>query len=242
MMTSNNLIIGGHGGIGENLALRLKDSNHNVLATMRNPETSSAKLDTMGIKCLKLDITNTESINALAAQISGMPLHGLAYCVGSIDLMPLKSSRDEHFLKAFELNVLGAIRILRALEANLKSGKGSVVLFSSIAATQGFTNHAVIATAKAALEGLAKSLAAEWAPHIRVNVIAPSLSRTPLAEKLTGNEKMASAIASSHPMQRLGEAGDSAALASLLLSPDSSWITGQVIHVDGGRSTLRVPA
>jgi NAD(P)-dependent dehydrogenase (short-subunit alcohol dehydrogenase family) len=241
-MTSNHLIIGGHGGIGENLALRLKTNDLNVVATMRSPETSAAALNAAGITCLKLDINDTESISALTAHIGDMPLHGLAYCVGSIDLMPLKTTRDEHFLRAFELNVLGAVRILRALESNLKAGKGSVVLFSSIAATHGFANHAVIATAKAALEGLAKSLAAEWAPHVRVNVIAPSLSRTPLAEKMTGNEKIATAIASTHPMQRLGEATDSAALASFLLGPDSSWITGQVIHVDGGRSTLRVPA
>ena len=241
-MTSNHLIIGGHGGIGENLALRLKSNDLNVLATMRTPETSAAALNAAGITCLKLDINDTESISALTAHMADTPLHGLAYCVGSIDLMPLKTTRDEHFLKAFELNVLGAVRILRALESNLKTGKGSVVLFSSIAATQGFANHAVIATAKAALEGLAKSLAAEWAPHVRMNVIAPSLSRTPLAEKMTGNEKIATAIASTHPMQRLGEATDSAALASFLLGPDSSWITGQVIHVDGGRSTLRVPA
>ena len=241
-MTAPYLIIGAHGGIGEDLTGLLQARGENVMATLRDPQRATPALTQNGISCLALDVLNQDSVSSLIAQVGTQPLAGLAYCVGSIDIMPLKGARDEHFLKSFELNVLGAVRLLRGLETNLKAGKGSVVLFSSIAASQGFANHAIISTAKAALEGLGKSLAAEWAPHVRVNVIAPSLSRTPLAEKMTGNEKIATAIAATHPLQRLGEARDSAAMAAFLLGPDSGWITGQVIHIDGGRSTLRVPA
>ena len=169
-----------------------------------------------------------------------MGASGLAYCVGSIVLKPLKRSKEEDFLEAFRLNCLGAAMAIQAAEPALRKAKGSVVLFSTIAAGSGFTNHAVTAAAKGATEALTRSLAAEFAPDIRVNCIAPSLLRTPLARSITDNEVMAKSIAQLHPIPRLGEAEDAAALASFLLSPDSGWISGQVISLDGGRSTLRV--
>ena len=144
---------------------------------------------------------------------------------------------DQDFIHSFDLNVLGAVRALRLLEEPLKKAQGSVVLFSSIAVETGFANHSVIAVAKGAVEGLVRSLAAEWAPAVRVNAIAPSLTKTGIAQPMTGSEQMASAIAKMHPLQRLGEAEDIATSAKFLMTPDQ-WITGQAIHVDGGRSTI----
>jgi NAD(P)-dependent dehydrogenase (short-subunit alcohol dehydrogenase family) len=129
---------------------------------------------------------------------------------------------------------------VQAAEPALRKAKGSVVLFSTVASGSGFPNHAVIATAKGAVEALTRSLAADLAPDVRVNCIAPSLLRTPLASSFTNNETMANSIAQLHPLPRLGEADDAAALSAFLLDPDAGWITGQVIPLDGGRSSLRV--
>jgi NAD(P)-dependent dehydrogenase (short-subunit alcohol dehydrogenase family) len=165
---------------------------------------------------------------------------GLAYCVGSIVLKPLKRAREEEFVEAFRLNSVGAALAVQAAEPALRRGKGSVVLFSTIAAGSGFTHHVVTAAAKGATEALTRSMAADLAPDVRVNCIAPSLLRTPLAPSLTENEAVAKSIAQLHPIPRLGEAQDAAGLAAFLLGPESGWITGQVIAVDGGRSSLRV--
>ena len=160
--------------------------------------------------------------------------------MGSIVLRPLKRVTPEDFHEAFRLNALGAALAVQAAEPFLKQAKGSVVFFSTIAAGSGFANHAVTAAAKGAVEGLTVSLAADLAPDVRVNCIAPSLMRTPMARPLTGNETMAKSISQLHPIPRLGEAEDAAALAAFLLGESAGWITGQVIGMDGGRSTLRV--
>ena len=152
----------------------------------------------------------------------------------------MKRATEEDFLKAFRLNSMGAALAVQAAETGLRRAKGSVVLFSTIAAGSGFSNHAVTSAAKGATEALTRSLGADMAPDVRVNCLAPSLLRTPLARSLTDNEVMAKSIAQLHPLPRLGEARDAASLAAFLLRSDSSWITGQVIAVDGGRSTLRV--
>ena len=167
-------------------------------------------------------------------------LNGLAWCIGSIPLKPLKAATAQDFGVAYALNVTGAAMLIKAAAPALAKGNGAVVLFSSIAASQGFANHAIIGAAKAAVEGLTRSLAAELAPAVRVNCIAPSLTRTPLASPFTANDAVAKAVAAMHPIPRLGEAGDLAAMAAFLLSDDASWMTGQVIGIDGGRSVLRV--
>jgi NAD(P)-dependent dehydrogenase (short-subunit alcohol dehydrogenase family) len=167
-------------------------------------------------------------------------LAGLAYAVGSMPLKPLSRTTESDFIDSYRLNVVGAALAVKHAASALKAANGAVVLFSSVAAAQGFANHAVIGSAKAAVSGLMLALAAELAPNVRVNAIAPSLSRTPLATSIVGSDTMAEALAEMHPLKRLGTAEDSAALAAFLLSPDAGWITGQILGVDGGRGSLRV--
>ncbi len=187
------------------------------------------------------DVNDREAL-AAAIAAAGPVIDGLCYAVGTITLKPLRNLRDEDFRLDFEVNALGAVRSVQFALPTLKASTAStasIVLFSSVAVGQGFTAHASISMAKGAVEGLVHALAAELAPKIRVNGIAPSLTRTPLARVLTSHEASANAIAGMHALQRLGEADDVAALASFLLGPQSGWMTGQVIGVDGGRSTLR---
>ena len=166
------------------------------------------------------------------------PINGLAYCIGSINLKPLKLTKKSDFMQSFNLNLISATEVIKTLADNLKKNKGSVVLFSTVAAQRGFTNHAIIASTKAAVEGLTVSLAAEFAPNIRVNCIAPSLTNSKIAEPMLKNKALADGIAKAHPLKRLGEGKDSASLAKFLITDDSSWVTGQIIAVDGGRSKL----
>ncbi|MEO1207560.1 MAG: SDR family oxidoreductase [Pseudomonadota bacterium] len=237
------LILGGSDGIGEAIARSLTQEGAEVFVTSRDLEKAKAAAlniggTTMG---LSVDVANGASIEAaVAAATEGGDLTGLAYCVGSIDLKPLARASADDFAKSYALNVIGAAMTVKATAASLKSsGHGSVVLFSTVAARQGFTNHSIIASAKGGIEGLTVSLAAEMAPDVRVNAIAPSLTRTPIAAPLLASETVTKSLAQAHPLPRLGTPEDHAALACLLLSPSSSWMTGQVIGVDGGRSTLR---
>jgi NAD(P)-dependent dehydrogenase (short-subunit alcohol dehydrogenase family) len=167
-------------------------------------------------------------------------LDGLAYCPGSINLKPFHRITDQEFMEEFKLNVMGAIKIVRSVLPRLKNvNQASIVFFSTIAVQQGTPFHSSVASAKGAVEGLTRSLAAEFAPKIRVNCIAPSLTNTPLAARLLSSDEKKKASDERHPLKRTGEAEDIAQLASFLLSPQSSWITGQIIHADGGLSALR---
>ena len=169
-------------------------------------------------------------------------IHGAAYCPGTITLKSFRSLSEEDFRRDLELNLLGAVRFLKACQSGLASATGrpaSVVLFSTVAVGQGMPMHASIAAAKGAVEGLVRSLAAEWAPRVRVNAIAPALTDTALAARLLATPEKRSALAARYPLERLGAPADAAALARFLLSEESGWITGQVIGVDGGLSTLR---
>lgn len=240
-MTATHIIMGAHGGIGWRLTEMLADKGETILATARDKETIANLLGYDTVTTASVDVTQVADIENAISDLSNSEdgIKGLAYCIGSIDLKPFKAAKDDAYLASYELNVLGTVRALRAAEAGLKKAGGSVVLFSTIAVQQGFPNHALISTAKGAVEGLTKALAAEWAGKVRVNCIAPSLTDTALARPLTSSEQMAKSIAAMHPIPRLGTPDDSASLAAFLLSDDSSWITGQILHVDGGRSTVR---
>lgn len=234
MANKNYLIIGGSYGIGLELVKQLVADRHQVTVISR----SMGNLNELDLfKHISLDITKDEvPVDALPES-----LDGLIYCPGSITLKPFRSLKLEDYQRDFDINVLGAIKVIKScLKLLKKSEQGSIVLFSTVAANQGMPFHASIATAKAALEGLTKSLAAEFAPRIRVNCIAPSLTDTPLAEKLLSTPEKKTASDNRHPMKRVGEVTDLAAIAHFLLSEKSSWITGQIIGVDGGLSTLKV--
>lgn len=234
------IIVGGTGGIGSQLARRLASRRQPLHLVGRDRERLAALAAETDASFAVADALDREALHqAIAA--AGDQAAGLAYAVGSITLKPVSRVTEAEVERDFRLNALGAFHAVQSALPVLRQGDGSsaIVLFSSVAVAQGFAAHASIAMAKGAVEGLTLALAAELAPRIRVNCIAPSLTRTPLAAGLTGNPQMATAIAALHPLQRLGEADDAAALAAFLLGTDSSWITGQVIGVDGGRSTLR---
>jgi NAD(P)-dependent dehydrogenase (short-subunit alcohol dehydrogenase family) len=164
-------------------------------------------------------------------------LSGLVYAPGSINLKPFKSLKEQDFIDDFSVNALGAAHACQVAEKALKEGKGSVLLFSTVAVGQGMPFHASIAMAKGAVEGLTRSLAAEWAPNVRVNAIAPSLTDTPLASKLLGNEARAQAAAERHPLKRVGQAADIAALAATILQ--SPWMSGEIVGINGGMGRVR---
>jgi NAD(P)-dependent dehydrogenase (short-subunit alcohol dehydrogenase family) len=168
------------------------------------------------------------------------PLQGLVYCPGSIHLKPFARIKPEEFIADLELNLLGAVRCLQHYQRNLQAAEGaSVVLFSTVAVQTGFPYHATVSASKGAIEGLTRALAAEWAPKVRVNAIAPSLTNTPLAKSLLREDSKKQAAAARHPLKRLGEAEDIAQMAWFLLSEHAAWITGQVMHVDGGISAIK---
>lgn len=239
-MPGTVLIYGGTGGIGAATARKLHLRGYPLHLVGRDPEKLGLLATELGATTTQGDIDDP-TVFARAAEEAGSVLAGLVYAVGSINLKPLARLAAADFERDFRVNAMGAALAVQAALPALKAGErsASVVLFSSVAVAQGFTAHASVSMAKGAVEGLTRALAAELAPKIRVNAIAPSLTRTPLAKALTGNEQMATAIAALHALPRLGEAEDSAALAAFLVSEEAGWMTGQIIGVDGGRSTLR---
>lgn len=236
-MTGQVLVFGATGGIGAALARRLAARGARPFLVARGEARLAALAAELGAGHAVADVTDRAQV-AAAVAAAGSPLAGLAFCVGSIVLKPLARVTEADLLETFRLNAAAPALAVQAAAPALAAGQGSVVLFSSVAARKGFANHVAIGAAKAAVEGLTVSLAAELAPKVRVNCIAPSLTRTALAEPLTKSPQMAEAIAKQHPIPRLGEGDDSAALADFLLSDAAGWMTGQVIGVDGGRAAL----
>ena len=235
-MSEKYLIFGATGSVGSSLAEQLKNSGNDIHLVARNEDEVKVIADKLGCSYTVADVLEDGFIEKVKSDIE--EIKGIAYCVGSIDLKPLRMVTEADMNKCMKLNLYSAIEAIKGYQESLKKNKGSVVLFSTVAAQRGFTNHTIIASAKAAVEGLTVTLAAEFAPNIRVNCIAPSLSKSKIAEPMLKNPAIAEGIAKAHPLKRLGEGKDSAALAKFLITEESSWITGQVIAVDGGRSKL----
>jgi len=237
-MSGKYLIFGATGSIGSNLAKLMASKNQNVHLIGRDENGLNALSSELGCKYSVVDVLDEQSVKNLKNELEGQEIAGIAYCVGSIDLKPVRAVKKDDFMKCFDLNFFPIVETVKNFQDNLKKNKGSIVMFSTVAVQRGFTNHSIIASVKGAIEGLTVSLAAEFAPNIRVNCIAPSLTKSKIADPILKNKLIAEGVAKAHPMKRVGEGKDAAAMAQFLLSEDSSWITGQIIGVDGGRSKL----
>ena len=228
----NYIVIGGSSGIGKELVNILENEGHQVYATYNNNPVSDSTL----VKYQKLDVL-TDTFNT-----EDLPDHidGLAYCPGQINLKSFKRFKEEDFLQDFKLQVLGATNNIKELLPKMtKNGKSSIVMFSTIAVQSGFNFHSQVAISKGAIEGLTRSLAAEFAPIVRVNAIAPSLTNTSLAEKFLNTPEKVAFQTEKNPLKKVGQARDIAESAAFLLSDKSSWITGQILHLDGGASVIK---
>jgi NAD(P)-dependent dehydrogenase (short-subunit alcohol dehydrogenase family) len=224
------LVIGGGTGIGKQVVQDLVSRGHRVIAASRNIEEAELPKE-----------VEKQVYDALSDEPLQLPesLSGLVYCPGSIVLKPFDRFSLDQMRADWELNYLGAVKVLQQAIKPLKAAKGSVVLFSTVAVQTGMAFHSSISGAKGALEGLTRSLAAEYAPSIRFNAVAPSLTDTPLAAGLLNNDKKREANTNRHPLKKLGTPEDISKAVLYLLTDDSNWVTGQVLQVDGGMSAVR---
>lgn len=226
------IVVGGSQGIGHAIVYNLILQGHQVINLSRTP------CDVHGVENFNFDVL--ESNEGIYNSIQG-PIDGLVYCPGSINLKPFGRLTTVDFEKDFQINVLGAVQVIQRFLSALKSSPtSSIVLFSTVAVQTGMGFHASIASAKGAIEGLTRSLAAELSSaKIRVNAIAPSLTQTPLANALLNSDEKIEAAGKRHPLGRVGQPSDMANMALFLLNPENSWITGQILKVDGGMGDLR---
>jgi 3-oxoacyl-[acyl-carrier protein] reductase len=223
----NYLVVGNSSGIGSAVSALLMESGHHVIGISRR---SAANVSEMHA----LDVVNDD------LPPIEMPLEGIVYCPGSITLKPFGAIRKEQIFNDISVNLYGAVRVLQQYHRNLQMGSNpAVVLFSTVAVAVGMPYHSSIAIAKGGVEGLMKSLASEWAPKVRVNCIAPSLTATPLAENLLNSEQKLANALQKHPLKKIGDPAQIAHLAVMLLGASAAFITGQVIHADGGISAIR---
>ncbi len=230
----NIVVIGCGQGIGLAAARILSENNHVTgISRSHHPE-----LDKLNIEFVQMDILTGNLDEITFPEV----IDGLVYAPGSINLRPFKRLTEDDFKKDFEINVLGAVKCIQKLLPHLKKSEHtSIVLFSSVAAKLGMPFHASVSASKSAVEGLTKSLAAELsAEKIRVNAIAPSLTDTKLASQLLSTPEKRDASGKRHPLQRVGNAVEMAKLTEFLLSADSSWITGQIIGIDGGLGSIKL--
>ncbi|WP_373072765.1 SDR family NAD(P)-dependent oxidoreductase [Zeaxanthinibacter enoshimensis] len=229
-MKKKILMIGGSHGIGKSIVEKLQGENELHIASRSNDG-----LEGFDVQYHKFDVLEDK------LDTSSLPdqLDGFIYCPGSITLKPFKMLKMEDFRSEMELNFFSLVKVLQDVMPKVAEG-GSVVLFSTVAVGTGMPYHASIAAAKGAIEGFARAMAAEYAPKIRVNVIAPSLVDTPLSSRLLSNEKKQEAMADRHPLKRFGKPSDIASMATFLLSDNSNWMTGQTLGVDGGMGVLNL--
>ena len=237
-MKKKYLIFGATGSIGSSLANKLHEEKKDCHLIGRNEEEIKKLARKLSYSYSVCDVMKINFADKLFKDLIETEILGIAYCVGSIDLKPLRITKAKDFVSSYVLNLVAATDIIRTFQDNLKRNNGSIVMFSTVAAKKGFPNHSIISPAKAAVEGLTVALAAELAPHIRINCIAPSLTKSKMSALLLQNLKSIDSISKLHPLKRIGEGVDSANLAQFLLSKNSSWITGQIIGVDGGRATI----
>jgi 3-oxoacyl-[acyl-carrier protein] reductase len=231
---STYLVAGGSRGIGLELVRMLAPSASRIDVWSRSVDDLHAEGPVRHIGC---DVTGSDPLPDPPDSIAGA-----VYCPGTVNLKSFRALSEDDFRRDWEVNLLGAVRFLKACQPKLKGVDGnpaSVVLFSTVAVGQGMPMHSSVAAAKGAVEGLVRSLAAEWAPRVRVNAIAPALIDTPLVDRMLATPEKREAMAARYPLKRVGTATDAAALARFLLSADSGWITGQVLGLDGGMSTVR---
>lgn len=229
----NFVVIGGSTGIGKSIVEHLQN-NSQVVATFNN-STDHSWINN-NVRFLKHNVLEDQlNVNDFPATVDG-----IAYCVGAITLKPFARIPEQDFIKDYQLQVVGAIKAIQTLLPNLKlSSNASIVLFSTVAVQTGFNFHTIVAASKGAIEGLTKSLAAELAPKIRVNCIAPSITQTPLANAILNTPEKIEANAQRHPLKKIGQPQDVASMACFLLSDEASWITGQIFHVDGGMGSIK---
>ncbi|HEX9152864.1 MAG TPA: SDR family oxidoreductase [Flavobacterium sp.] len=230
---ANYFIIGASSGIGRALALNLANADNHVFGTFNKNDVPSAHPN---IKYYHFNVLDENcSFDFLPETLTG-----IIYCPGSINLRPFERIKPEDFTNDYNLQVVGAIRAIQAVISRLKNSENAaIILFSTVAVQTGLPYHTQVSASKGAIEGLTKALAAEYAPKIRVNCIAPSLTDTPLAALLLNSEQKQEANAQRHPLKRIGTAEDIANMAAFLLSENASWITGQILHVDGGMSSIK---
>lgn len=226
------LVIGGGSGIGKQVVLDLLGKDYSVIAASRSVESADDLPES--VKRIQFDATSDDELEI------PNELDGLVYCPGTINLRPFERISVKDIQQELEVNYLGAVRVLKQVIRSLKKAESaSVVLFSTVAVQTGMPYHSSISAAKGAVEGLVRSLAAEYAPSIRFNAVAPSLTDTPLAEGLLSNDKKREANANRHPLKKVGTPSDISKIVTYLVSSDSSWVTGQVLTIDGGMSALR---
>ena len=212
-MSGKFLIFGATGSIGSSLAKQLKNAGiSNVHLIARNENEVKSISANLGFNYSIADVLKDGFVEKIKTDISDVC--GIAYCVGSIDLKPIRMATEQDFNKCMKLNLYSAVEAIKGFQESLKKNKGSVVLFSTVAAKKGFANHSIISSAKAGLEGLTVALAAELAPNIRINCIAPSLTKSKIANSVIKNASIEESIAKMHPLKRIGEGSDSANLAS----------------------------
>jgi len=237
-MKKKYLIFGATGSIGSALANQFYNEKIDCHLIARNEDEVKKLSEKLGYTYSVCDVLKIDFTDKLKQDLDGIEILGIAYCVGSIDIKPFRLTKANDFISSYVLNLVAVTEIIRTFQNILKNNKGSIVLFSTVAAKKGFVNHSIISSSKAGVEGLTVALAAELAPNIRINCIAPSLTKSKIASSVIKNSSIEESIAKMHPLKRIGEGIDSASLACFLLTSKSSWITGQIIGVDGGRSSI----